>query len=386
MARTGLPPLPEFEDIANLDKRLRKVEISLGAVKDLENAFKALLNDFKNFKHNLSGELDGLGSLIKKQIATNNSGKRQIENLAAEHTKANNKINATINSITDLSNLTETIGSQLVATNSRLNELEDLKTKAKDFGAVKELGHTFKTLLQDFKAFKYTIGKELDDINILIKKQIATKGSEQAQINAINKNTTELEKRTRTLKDMDSSLERDDEKIRKDFEGLSAIIRRIDRVFNAATLNKLKADAAEAVSRAEAIEKQDGSMLSRLSKTNSALSAISSHAADIDENTLAVSKRAEELDSNAADLKELANEYRERTSELNNKVNTAINSVADLSGMTENMNSQLANAGARLSEVEALKVKVRDMEQRLGSLSQKLAYIDKVCAKTIVLE
>lgn len=386
MARTGLPPLPEFEDIAILDKRLRKVETSLGSVKDLEDAFKALLNDFKNFKHNLSEELDDLSSLIKDQIATNDSEKKDIENIAAEHTKANNKLNAAINSITDLSNLTETIGSQLVATNSRLSELENLKTKVKDFGAVKELGHTFKTLLQDFKAFKYTIGKELDDINILIKKQIEAKEYEQAQIKSINKNVTELEKRNRTLKDMDSSLEREDEKIRKDFEGLSAIIKRIDRVFNAATLNKLKADTAEAVSRAEAIEKQDSSMLSRLSKTNSALSAISSHAADIDENTLAVSKRAEELDSNATDLKELANEYKEKMAELNNKINTAINSVADLSELAENMNSQLANAGARLSDLEALRVKVRDMEQRLGSLSQKLAYIDKVCAKTVVLE
>ncbi len=386
MARNGLPPLPEFEGVANLDKRLRKVEINLGVVKDLENAFKAHLNDFKNFKRNLSEELDELSSLIKEQITTNDSEKKDIETLATEHTKINNKINATINSITDLSNLTEKIGSQLVATNSRLNELEYLKTKAKDFGAVKELGHTFKTLLQDFKAFKYTIGKELDDINILIKKQIEAKRSEQAQINAINKNTTELEKRTRTLKDMDSSLEREDEKIRKDFEGISAIIKRIDRVFNAATLNKLKANASEAVSRAEAIEKQDSSMLSRLSKTNSALSAISSHAMAIDENTLAVSKRAEELDSNAADLKELANEYKEKMAELNNKINTAINSVADLSELAENMNSQLANAGARLSDLEALKVKVKDMEQRLGSLSQKLAYIDKVCAKTVVLE
>ena len=269
-------------------------------------------------------------------------------------------------------------------TDKRLAKLE------RSFSKIKELEKEIRQIKKDLNSFKKKAAEDISGNAWLFKKHIdayeKTKLDNEKAFKEIKVKFAEIDNKNKKVDKKLRALDQTDKKIRNDIKTANGIIKKINRTFNAESLRTLRADLDILTESISSIEKENKSMLNRLSKMTGLINTVKENAVIINAESQNIAAHSEQLDLYAKDLKKLAEEYFNRMEEINNKINATIASISDLSKIAETLKSQITSAQNRLALLDRLKEDIEAHKAMLADLKRKFEYLDKTCTKTIVLE
>lgn len=248
-----------------------------------------------------------------------------------------------------------------------------------NFAKLKNIEKTLKALAKDVKGNSWTL-REYTDAHE--KFRLDT----EKVFKEIKETFRSVENKHKKINKQLAALAQTDGKLKRDLNLAKNTITKINRVFNADTLSRLRSDLSILADSTNDLAKQGNFTLKRLAKIERIASSMGGFASAAAASAKSVDVTSQELDKYASELKKLASQYYSKTDFINSKLNATVSSVADLGKVTEQINAQLSAAQNRLALMDRLKEQIDAHMATISDLKRRLEYLDKVCAKTIVLE
>ena len=214
-----------------------------------------------------------------------------------------------------------------------------------------------------------------------------------SEIHDIKKETTPLFDKNIELDRRTKALEKANAKMNTNMSGLADATGKINKRVSAlvAAWNpevlKSMVSGMDSFSKAlKSLEKRSAATLKNLNKTNAGVVAIANHAGDIEAEHTDAKFAAKELSEKSDNLNDTVKQFFQQTDAVNSKLTANASILDDLTSAIELMKDRLnatEEKAATISEVRAL---LEENSRMLSQLAQRLAYLEKISVKTIVLD
>ena len=255
----------------------------------------------------------------------------------------------------------------------RLSKLE------KNFSKLKNLEKDLNSLSKEVRA-------NSQDLNSQVKDHEKLDADSEKVFRDIKANFREIEIKHKKINKKLQALSAADTAFRQDVRDTKQIAAYVKKTFNVKALSSLRADLNFLADAAESLARQSNSTLKKLSKTNRSIHGLEEFAISSAASAKEAEIKSNELEKYTAELKALAKQYYSKTDAINSKLNAALSSIADLNETIKTLSSQVNAAQNRLALLDRFKEQLDMQRAILSDLKKRVEYIDKACAKTIVLE
>lgn len=267
----------------------------------------------------------------------------------------------------------------------------------KAFKEISDLKAVISELSEDFEKFKKQAGKEIEAQSWALKEHVgssekkaleeekAAMDSDRA-IKFLESEGSKIKWRLQRISAEIERLKKADEILKKNTEVILSTAKKIEKTFNIDTLNSLKNSVSRTAAAMKSLMKKDDLFSKNIEKITGILSTIDRKTGNIETDAVALGQKAQQIDQFAMELKDAADAYAKRTSELNNKINIAVVNSDNASQMIAYLKNEIANIKNHVSALEGLRLAFEGQEQKINEMEKKLEYIDKVSAKTIVVD
>ena len=260
----------------------------------------------------------------------------------------------------------------------RVNNLEgDLKGLDKDLSKEHD---------KDLDKLSKQISKLTREIEALRKMQSAEKKAVRQDFQFASSRDTELGRRIKDLGRAQTALQTKIEVVSDTLVQLDNRMANVEAAWNPSVLKQIVGNL-ESFSRAiSSLEKHSASTLKNIERTNNGVLAIARHAKDIEAEHMDAKIAATELADKTEHLNETVKQFFKQTEAVNSRLDANMSVLNEITNTIQLMKNRLDASEQRAMTVAQLREMMDEANKYLEQLAQRMAYLEKICAKTIVIE
>ena len=252
-----------------------------------------------------------------------------------------------------------------------------------------ELENRFKAL-DTINANISKLQKSIDKLSDAID---GTRKEFDAEIRSVKKEMTplfdkdiELGKKIRSIGKTDEDLITTLAHLQANVTNIGKKVSGMEQTWSTPTLKSIVDGMSTVTKTLTSLEKRSADVVRKLERTNAGVVAISKHASDIEAEHRDAKFASEELVKKSENLKETVDSFFKQIDAVDSKLNSDATALSDLTAAIEALKGRLESVEGQTPNFVQLKELLDDQSKITDQLLQRLAYLEKVTVKTIVLD